>query len=59
MAKYRYLSLFHFCTLQTEKDEINPFTFTFLDIDILDVACGIGVVGEELRAAGYNKVSRI
>ena len=27
-------------------------------MEILDVACGIGVMGEELRAAGYSQVSR-
>jgi hypothetical protein len=30
----------------------------YSDVEILDVACGIGVMGEELRAAGYSKVSR-
>jgi 2-polyprenyl-3-methyl-5-hydroxy-6-metoxy-1,4-benzoquinol methylase len=35
---------------------INKCFKTISDIEILDVACGIGVVGEELRAAGYTKV---
>ena len=29
---------------------------SFLSTQILDVACGTGVVGQELREAGYTKV---
>ncbi len=34
------------------------FSILYSDVEILDVACGIGVMGEELRAAGYSQVSR-